>query len=238
VDPRSVDPRPADRRCGLVAGVDGCPGGWVVATIPVDAPADGEAHIEIETVQTFAQLVERDLIAVGVDMPFMLADDGPRPDETAARRLLGPRRSSIFPSPIRPVLACEDYHEALEVSRAITGKGLSKQAWNLVPKIIEVSDAVCSRADVPPVVLEVSPELSFLGMTGAPMAEPKRTSTGQQDRVEALRSVLGPLPDAAVSPPAPARPDDALDALAVAWSTRRWALGEALIVGENPRFIY
>ena len=124
-------------RAERVAGVDGCRNGWVVASLA----ADGALHPRVEMVESFGAVLDLGFAAVGVDMPFQLLEDGPRPDETEARRLLGPRRSSIFPSPIRAVLDCIDYAEALEVSRRLSGRGLSKQAWNLVPKIIEVRDA-------------------------------------------------------------------------------------------------
>ena len=47
-------------------------------------------------------------------------------------------------------------------------------------------------------------------------------------RLRALEAALGPVPD---DPPAGAGLDDALDALACAWTARRWARGEAEVLG-------
>ena len=62
--------------------------------------------------------------------------------------------------------------------------------------------------------------------------------SGQRARIDALKAVLDKLPAEVHDPPKPARIDDVFDALAVAWSARRWVRGEAIIVGENPTFVY
>ena len=61
-----------------------------------------------------------------------------------ARRRLGPRRSSVFPAPARAVLAAATYEEACALSRAACGKAISKQLFNILPKIREV-DALVTR---------------------------------------------------------------------------------------------
>ena len=75
------------------------------------------------------------LAALAVDMPIGLPDDGPRLADQQARRRLGARRSSVFPTPVRATLDAVDYPDALAISRRVSGKGLSKQAFNLLPRI-------------------------------------------------------------------------------------------------------
>ena len=82
-------------------GVDGCPGGWIVAAV---------------TGRRVRWLVGTDIAAVlgahpgdvvAVDMPIGLLDAPGRPAETEARAWLaahGGPRSSIFASPTRAVL--------------------------------------------------------------------------------------------------------------------------------------
>src|SRR5215211_5272209 len=101
---------------------------------------------------TFGSLLEglqgeRALIAV--DMPIGLPsgaprDDGRRRADAEARAFLGPRRAaSVFSAPCRPTLAATSYREAcdLEVRARGGGKGLSQEAYNIIPKIRDV-DAV------------------------------------------------------------------------------------------------
>jgi predicted RNase H-like nuclease len=223
-----------------VAGVDGCRAGWVVATWP-DSPSGpsagaggaGLACLEVEVVASFAPIAEAvrggrlDLVAV--DMPMGLHDQGRRTCDVEARRRLGPRRSSVFPTPRRAVLGCASYAEALAVSRAIDGVGLSKQAWFLVPKIRQLDELV--RPLPPGRVLEVHPELAFAALTGAPMASPKRSPAGRREREVALGRVFAGIEQLAARRLAGAAPDDVLDACALAWSAGRLAAGRGESVG-------
>jgi predicted RNase H-like nuclease len=215
-----------------VAGVDGCRSGWVVATWPAAGRA---GTLRLEVVPDFDQVADRvdagELGLVAVDMPIGLADSGPRPCDRAARRLLGPRRSSVFPTPVRPVLACTTYAEALESSRQACGVGLPKQAWFLVPKLREV-DGVMRRVQ-PGRIVEVSPELSFAALAGAPLAHPKRTLEGRRTRRDLLTPVFLGL-EALLRDRYPGTaPDDLLDACALAWSARRIYHGEGCRVGDE-----
>jgi predicted RNase H-like nuclease len=211
-----------------VAGVDGCRAGWVVAT------SEREGELRLEVVGPFdvvaGRVADGSLALVAVDMPIGLSDCGPRRCDVEARALLGPRRSSVFPAPVRAVLACTDYPSGLAASRAASGVGLSKQAWNLVGKIREV-EASARRLGWS-LVAEVHPELAFTALTGAPMVHPKRTAAGRAARLEALRRpypLIDGLLDEGRWPGA--APDDLLDAAALAWSARRLLRGEGRSVG-------
>lgn len=163
--------------------------------------------------------------AVGVDVPIGLPSTGRRPCDTAAAARLGPSRSSVFPAPVRAVLAARGYTAACAASRATTGAAISRQTWNIVPKIGQW-DAVA----VPPHVIEVHPELSFRALTPGTAFAPKKTARGAAQRIAALARVL-PLDRALADPPAGAGLDDILDALAAAWSAARWSTGHAEVLG-------
>jgi predicted RNase H-like nuclease len=120
------------------------------------------------------------------------------------------------------VLGAGSYAEACEVSRVASGRALSLQAWHLVPRISDL-DAALPDGGLP-WVAEMHPELSFATMAGAPLP-PKRTADGRAARLAAMHRWLPELRLDAV--PRPARTEDALDALALAWSARRWVLGQA-----------
>jgi predicted RNase H-like nuclease len=201
----------------LAAGVDGCRAGWVVATARVDG--SGPTHVEV--VATIAEVIGRaldgTLAAVGVDMPIGLPFEGPRVCDVEARRRLGPRRSSVFPTPPRAVVVgCETWRPGL---------GLNKQTFNLLAKMREV-DAVMTPA-LQDRMVEVHPELCFATMAGAPMVHPKRSAPGQAERALALRMKDPPhrLPGTQV--------DDVLDARAVLWTARRLARGRAERLGDG-----
>ena len=213
-----------------VAGVDGCRGGWVVVTVDVDATSRTPATVEVCT--TFAEIAARPFRAIAVDMPIGLPDAGPRAADVATRAVLGPRRSSVFPAPVRGVLDAVDHAEASSRHRAIDGRGLTVQAWNLVPKIREVDTVV--RAEGDDRIREAHPEAAFAALAGAPLTDPKRTAAGAATR----RSLLGTalvevVPLLGGPPPRGAAPDDVADAAVLAWTARRLAAGTAVTVGDG-----
>ncbi len=230
----------------IVVGVDGCSGAWVAAVVDGSGIPALRWCGDIDAVMAVATAAGASVI--GIDMPIGLPETSPRASDAAARALLGPRRSTLFPTPMRAVLDAVDYADALARSRAACGKGLSVQAWNLVPAIRQVRAAAldsCDRAG--PALVEVHPETSFAAMTGAPLVS-KKSPDGVRARVAALIAAFDGLRAAGLDDPvglvepaegAPAVPngrigvDDVLDALAVAWSARRFASGEALVLGEG-----
>ncbi len=146
----------------------------------------------------------------------------------------GPWASSVFLSPPWPILGCPTYPAALALHRQITGKGLSKQAWNLCDRIRE-ADRVAARDER---VVEAHPELSFasiaagsaLPTTGLPY--PKKTWNGQQMRRQLLEGVGIQIPDHLDGSPGLVAVDDLLDAAAAAWTALRFASGSAHAIGE------
>lgn len=233
-----------------VVGVDGCRGGWLSVALDVvteDGPASGNeaavadrpagaSGLEHPVSPDFADVLARasDAALVLVDIPIGLLEDGSiwRAPDLAARARLGARRSSVFPVPPRPVLHAPDYPAANALTRELTGKGLSKQAWMIVPKIREVDEALRARPELVGRVREVHPEVCFHAFAGGrPMAHAKKTADGAAERIALLESRLpgaGRLVDRIVATagrvptgrgrrtvPAVAR-DDAVDALVAA----------------------
>jgi predicted RNase H-like nuclease len=164
----------------------------------------------VVVVPTFADVLALVDGVIAVDMPIGLPDEGRRACDTAAREGLGPRRSSVFPVPVRSALAATSFAEVT---------GLSIQGWHLVPKIREVD--ACWE----PRVVECSPELSFTVAAGAPMTHNKRTPEGQAERLAVLGDVVTRAPGAATH--------DVLDAHACLLTARRVAEGSALTFGDG-----
>jgi predicted RNase H-like nuclease len=208
----------------VVGGLDGCPGGWVLVTVPVDDRSSEGFEVTVLTslAPLVAALTSDRMVCAAIDIPIGLAPREPRACDLAARRLLGPRRNSVFPAPARGVLAATSYEEACARSRRACGKGISRQLYNILDKIRTVDALQSPRLQCQ--LFEMSPELSFAELTGHPMPANKRTAAGRTAREEVLRSAFGEQVGRE-APPAGAKRDDVLDALVGAWTARRHAAG-------------
>ena len=176
---------------------------------------------------------------LAIDMPIGFEDRpaaaGGRACERRARQILKHRRSSVFSSPLRPALSADTYEQAQALNRAASGPGISKQAYNLFPKLREV-DAVMTAALSDSVVFETHPETSFAVMTGAPAAHKKSTHQGRAERLVLLKAQG--LPESVFEPHpykvSQCAPDDLVDAGLCALSAVRIAEGRALTLPEDP----
>lgn len=219
-----------------VAGLDGCPGGWTAVLAPLEDPPQ---RLEVRVLAHFAEVLDlpEAPAVIGIDMPIGFLDQarpGGRTCEVEARARLGPRRASVFAAPSRLALAALDYPSALALNRRGGGPGLSKQCFNLFPKMREV-DAVITP-ELQGRVFEVHPELAFAALAGAPPPHPKRTPDGRAARLAALTAAGWPAArlDPHPLPRKTAAPDDLLDAAAVAWSAMRIARGAATTLPSAP----
>ncbi len=160
-------------------------------------------------------------------MPIGLGGCAPRACDVLARRELGRRASSIFSAPDRRLLGFVDYHEALAESRKLCGKGISKQSYFLFSKIREIDELI--TPELQRRVIEVHPELCFTMLAGRPAEHRKSTHEGFAERRRLL-------PIEWTETKLAAKPDDILDALAVAWVAREFALGQARLIPAEPEF--
>jgi predicted RNase H-like nuclease len=196
-----------------VAGIDGCRGGWLVAT------AAG--------IRMSAQLDLRDMALAGVDMPMGLTDGPRRECDTAARKFLGRGGSSVFPAPPRAILDCADYGTALALARATTGRGISRQTFHISAKVAELDRMIRSGVDCR--LVEVHPECSFRVLNSDHALRPKKTAAGLAER----QQLLGQHFRLPTTPPRGAALHDVLDAYAVLWSTMRFVSNEHLVFGDG-----
>ncbi len=205
-------------------GVDGCPGGWVGALVEGD---DVSWHTG-----SFAELLRLPAAVVAVDIPIGLPPGAARrAADVEARLELGAQRSSVFFVPPRVVLEAGSQPEATLLSRAAGSVGVSIQTWHILCKVAEVDALLATDAEAAARVVEAHPEVSLRRLCGVPLP-PKRTVAGRWARLEVLRAWL---PDLELPDPLPgsAKPDDCLDAVAAAWSGRRWLDGTAEVLGDE-----
>lgn len=163
----------------ISCGVDGCRSGWFYVR-------HAAGHLAFGVVTNLDELITNapDSALVLIDIPIGLRDQSPQPRgcDTAARKLLGAKRSSsVFAAPIRPVLREASYAAAPSESRQLSGKGLSQQAYGIAPKIRQIDDLLTTSERARSLVREAHPELCFWAFAGRPMTHRKKTSEGFQN---------------------------------------------------------
>ena len=216
----------------VVCGVDGCRRGWICVSLDL---SNGEVSAQVfESAE--ALFGEGASAVIGIDIPIGLPDVHPRKCDHIARKLVGPRASSVFPVPVRAALNAKSYEAACDASENKCGRRLPQQTYAILPKIREVDTLLRSSSDLPERVFEVHPEVSFCFWNGKqPMHHPKQSGFGFLERLELTRGEFGDAADrirrqvtrAAVAD------DDILDALAVLWTARRILADEAVRIPEG-----
>jgi predicted RNase H-like nuclease len=212
-----------------VLGVDACRAGWVGVVL-----SGGTSSVHVApTIAALVADVESGghLAAVGIDIPIGLPDTGRRRADVLAYAFVGPRRSSVFMTPVRAALAAGSHAAAVEANRERAGDGISAQAYALRTKIFEV-DAWVRHAGHR--VVEVHPEVSFATLAGSPLPAGKRTWAGANQRRRLLTDAGIHLADDAGEAGRQAAVDDVLDAAAAAWTATRVANGAATPMPDPP----
>ena len=132
-----------------------------------------------------------------------------------ARNHLGPLKRSVFPAPVRAVLAAESYDHARRLSkRAQAGKSISRQTWTIVPKIRGV-DLLVRRGQIE--LLEVHPEVCFWALNGQkPLGSSKKTHNGLWERLAILERACPGIGCKLKAMDTRVAPDDVLDAAVAA----------------------
>ena len=216
-------------------GVDGCKAGWIGVGL-----GDGDES-EIKVCGKFEDLLTHfgDACVILVDIPIGLPDGierGGRACDIAARKALNTeevkRGSSVFSAPSRQYL-CEaarnswwsndDYNRANGWSWCEQGVGISRQAFSITRKIVEVDEIMQSRdKNAHPKVREVHPEVCFWALNGEnPMSNGKKGKAGVEERKQIVRGFVPKVDDVLKQvrnnfAVAQVANDDVLDALAAA----------------------
>lgn len=228
-------------------GIDACPGGWACVVQGADDT------LSVEFMESLDRMLEAPCDSiVGIDIPIGLPDGttgiepGIRQCDKEARKLLGfPRSTSIFSSPVRPLLEIDEeditkaHEEASAVTMGISNRKVTRQTMNILPRIKEVDGLLRRSKSLRDRMFEVHPELIFMQMNGESIGEGKRTAQGRARRMDCLRQVFEP--DSVESCIAmiegtPIKLDDLMDAMACCWSADRIACGIHREVPSEPEF--
>ena len=170
-----------------VVGADGCRSGWFAVR-----RESGESSI----FKVFGGIAElwrewSDASLILLDIPIGLPDakHNGRLCDYEARRMIGPRRSSVFPSPSRASFQGPTYEAASAANYRETGKKLTKQTWAISPKIREVDRLLRENAEARSKIREVHPEVCFRAFAGRTLKKPKKRRPGFEERLKILTQI-------------------------------------------------
>lgn len=165
----------------LVIGVDGCRTGWIAVALRDGTPPQAHYLPSIDALDSVAH----DASAVAIDIPIGLPVAGRREADRQAREFLGPRRGSVFFTPVRAAIDAPTHALATRAAFDRTGTGISQQAYAIRTKIREVERWLQS-CELP--VYEVHPEVSFAILLDGPARAPKKTWAGVVERRRGLEA--------------------------------------------------
>jgi predicted RNase H-like nuclease/catechol 2,3-dioxygenase-like lactoylglutathione lyase family enzyme len=168
-------------------GVDGCRGGWIAVILDDQGTEQaGQAQVFESITALWTAFKPQPPNLILIDIPIGLPENGARGVDKEARQVLGPRRSSIFPVPVRAAIYASAYAEGSDINWNATGNRFSVQLWNITPKIREVDALLTTDGIAASVIKETHPEVLFWGLAGNPMQHPKDTDAGFEERITLL----------------------------------------------------
>ena len=210
-----------------VLGVDGCRGGWVVAEADPDLN-----NLNFKLVPDLSGVCDDARPLVVIDVPIGLPEAGARQCDMEARRLVGKRRSSVFPAPMRAALdGWEDYSRACDLNQAARGKKLSKQTFAILKKIRDVDQLMTPELQA--VVREGHPEVTFRTLAGTVLEFNKSSHEGKAERLRILEKLgvrFDPTAERDTIGRSRVAEDDIIDAVAMLVTARRILLGRETVL--------
>ena len=207
-------------------GIDGCKDGWVVVYCPISS-FDKAKVKHYEKLSQLDNYFNRPSVII-IDIPIGLETNKPnRSCDTAARKFLGRRSSTIFSPPCQDAIFSRDYEEAKTINMQKTGKSISKQSWFLSNKILEAKNLIESNRDI--ILKEGHPECSFAQYAGAPISDNKKRIRGIFKRLDILNKLNFNLQKLVEMLPenASLKIDDLFDAAILCWTASRYINGES-----------
>jgi predicted RNase H-like nuclease len=165
-------------------GLDGCKAGWFCIGIDDQGEFQFSVLKKFEEVDQYLKQAKLILVDIPIGLPWQ--GQKTRLCDTAARRAISPLGSSVFPAPARSALFMASYPEGSAENRRQLGKGLSKQSWNISPKIKEVDEYM--RSVMPgKKVREMHPEVAFWALNGKKvLSHKKKNQAGIDERLGIL----------------------------------------------------
>lgn len=220
-----------------IAGVDGCPGGWLCVSLDTSTNSPRGAIFHMA-----AELLAHDplLDVMTIDMPIGLVNTGRRRCDELARNLLGNRHVVVSNAPLRSALYAPSRLAASAITLAASEREVGIQEWSLYPKIINLDLAITPLHQR--WCFEIHPELSFREWnSGNALQSEKDSAEGRQAR-EALIDAKWPDARAVVTAQFAQQqvnskwyhPDDLNDSFAALWTAERILTRNAQRIPDGP----
>ena len=214
-------------------GIDGCSDGWVVVT--------GETSelkiLSIDVISSLEHISEEYLTShIVIDIPIHLYHSKIRLCDKEAKAFLGKKfQSSIFYAPPAEILTCVNYIEANKKCKEMYQVGLSKQSWNLFPKILEAQSLNKTLHNYH----EGHPECSFKLLNhGNDLKFKKKNPLGIIERYELLQFNRVHPQIKNIKHYSGFKLDDLLDACSIYWTAYRRANHLQTVLGDSHKGIY
>lgn len=215
-----------------VAGVDGCRNGWLVVEADLNLnDASWKIAPDWNAIGCNAEMI-------AADMPIGISGSGVRQCEVEARKILSPCGSRVFKTLPRGALrfSQNDWASANQWSKDQGFGGISKQVWNIRPKIIDIDGAISCKDQTR--VHEAHPELAFARLNGGRPLISKHGSDGielrrrllEREGFATLAMWLKELRGSG------AKADDLLDACVLVLTARHLARGSAQVVPKKSEW--
>lgn len=203
----------------FVVGVDGCRGGWLAVSLSPDGAPESRIFPDMAALWSACRQAALILVDIPMGLPEAVND---RACDKLARKVLGLRRSSVFPVPCRAAVYTPTYDAAIKMNEGITGKKIFRATWNIIPRIRQVDVILRTDPQARKVIREAHPEVLFWGLNQErPMDFSKKEAAGLNERLEVLEKVYPRAKSLFFElrknlPGKMAAPDDLIDALAAA----------------------
>lgn len=169
-------------------GIDGCGYGYLGMMI------DHDNNLKVFLSKTIKEVFNNIDYngTIFIDMPIGFeCDKGVRTCDQLARKFLGfPRSASIFNTPVRRALEAKDYHEANEINKKISGKGLSKQSYYLFDKMRDLDTFLQSHPKFMNKIHESHPEMLFKTLKQVNLNYSKKTEAGFLERLDIISKYI------------------------------------------------
>lgn len=174
----------------FVSGIDGCRGGWIAIALN-----DSEfSSYLLETQQQLLEFLQASKLTF-IDIPIGLSDsEASRNCDRLLRKALSPHfSSSVFNPPVRQAVYASHYRDACQRNATATGKKISKQSWNIAPKIRLIDEILLAHPELTGSVLESHPEFLFFNLKESHLTHKKKTEEGKIERLQILAEFFPPI---------------------------------------------
>lgn len=137
---------------------------------------------------------EANQIVVTTPMGLPSPSGSRRECDEAAKRLLGPRHSSVYYAPVRAAV----YETSLTTAKELNdpaGFGIQNQAWSHIPRIRELDEFLLAVPAAQSVFHETQPDLCFHALAERALQHSRRTEAGIDERLAIIDATAPSVTD-------------------------------------------